>query len=418
MTVRERDQHGPRSSGSVSLCKFSVADIAMTVFWLCLTSACYYQFLWKTGLKYVSKYELLASAVVVQLLRWREGGKQAMIEELRGIASDIVDPFRLCFRPLPAASAQSSRYVSVLLALCRVMSYKTLYGPLAPITKKAFLMPPLLLVEIVQNIHASALLTGNTTNTTSDMTYVCRVMAGTACVVLAWAVSHLVYWFLISPVLHFYFSHGARPPFPWAKKAQFSRGGKFLFAIVSCDANQRGPLWWASIHRRHHKHCETDQDPHSPVGNGFWWAHFGWIVDRRNYEIRQEYIPDYLTQNPELVLVELFSSVYPGSFGLVPSVVLNFLERLPTENDMILIAMINAIYLGHLTASHSSFALNSLCHHRRRRSAAQCQARNFPILNSFTQNIWGPGEVMHKRHHQLYPEGKEFWWKPPPPRST
>ena len=300
MTLKKRAQLFP-SSGIAA----KVSDIAMTVFWLCLTSACYYQFLWKTGLKYVSKYELLASAVVVQLLRWREGGRRSMIEEIRGIASDVVDPFRLCFRPLPAASAQSSRYASVLLALCRVMSYKTVYGPLAPITKKAFFMPPLLLVEIVQGIHVSALSTGNTTNTTSYLTYVFRVMAGTACVALTWTVSHLIYWFLISPVLHFYFSHG-RPPFPWAKKAQFSRGGKFLFAIVSCAADQRGPLWWASIHRRHHKHCETDQDPHSPVGNGFWWSHFGWIVDRRNYEIRQEYIPDYLTLNPELDFVEFF----------------------------------------------------------------------------------------------------------------
>ena len=154
------------------------------------------------------------------------------------------------------------------------------------------------------------------------------------------------------------------------------------------------------------------------MGNGFWWSHFGWIVDRRNYEIRQEYIPDYLTQNPELVLVEFLASVYPVFLStLIPSIALNLLERLPTENYMILMAMLNATYLGNVTAWHSSFSTNSLSHHWQRRSTAQCQARDFPILNWFSQNIWGPGEVMHKRHHQLYPEGKEFWWKPQQPPS-
>ena len=226
MTLRKSRAQLFPSSGIAA----KVSDIAMTVFWLCLTSACYYQFLWKTGLKYVSKYELLASAVVVQLLRWREGGKRSMVEELRGIASDVVDPFRLCFRPLPAANAPSSRYASVLLALCRVMSYKTAYGPLAPITKKAFLMPPLLLVEIVQGIHSSALSTGNTTNTTSYLTYVCRAMAGTACVALTLTVSHLIYWFLISPVLHFYFSH-------WPTAVPLGQEGAVLSGreVLLCD---------------------------------------------------------------------------------------------------------------------------------------------------------------------------------------
>ena len=422
MTVIKTAQHAPGSSGSMSPCWKSVAvnarDIAMTVFWLCLTSAYYYQFLWKTGLIHVSKYDLLASVVVVQILRWREGGKRSMLQELRGIASDFVDPFRLCFRPLPVASAQSSRYASVLLALCRVTSYKTVYGPLAPITKKAFLLPPLLFVDILQNIHASALrvLTGNSTATAMfHLTYVCRLLGGMACVALTWAVSHLIYFFLISKVLHLYFSHG-RPPFPWAKKAQLSRGGKLAFAIVSCAADQRGPLWWASIHRRHHKHCDTDQDPHSPVGNGFWWSHFGWIIDRRNYDIRQEYILDYLTKNPELVLVDFLASAYPVlSSTFISSMVLNLLEHLPTENYMILIAVLNAIDLGNVTAWHSSFSTNSLSHHWKRRATAKCQARDFPFSNWFSQNIWLPGEVMHKRHHQLYPEGKDTLWKPQPP---
>jgi len=43
---------------------------------------------------------------------------------------------------------------------------------------------------------------------------------------------------------------------------------------------QNGPIWWASIHRRHHKHSDEVGDLHSPVQRGFWYAHIGWVFDR------------------------------------------------------------------------------------------------------------------------------------------
>ena len=38
---------------------------------------------------------------------------------------------------------------------------------------------------------------------------------------------------------------------------------------------QGPPLWWASKHRRHHGHCDTKDDPHSPVAHGKLYA---WLV--------------------------------------------------------------------------------------------------------------------------------------------
>lgn len=35
------------------------------------------------------------------------------------------------------------------------------------------------------------------------------------------------------------------------------------------------PIQWAGNHRYHHAHTDTELDPHSPVHQGFWYAHVG-----------------------------------------------------------------------------------------------------------------------------------------------
>ena len=44
---------------------------------------------------------------------------------------------------------------------------------------------------------------------------------------------------------------------------------RFFLNIVGCAANQGGPIWWASQHRCHHKHCDaSSRDPHSAAIHG------------------------------------------------------------------------------------------------------------------------------------------------------
>jgi stearoyl-CoA desaturase (delta-9 desaturase) len=42
------------------------------------------------------------------------------------------------------------------------------------------------------------------------------------------------------------------------------------------------PVQWAGNHRYHHAHTDTELDPHSPVHQGFWYAHVGWYLGSRN----------------------------------------------------------------------------------------------------------------------------------------
>ena len=92
---------------------------------------------------------------------------------------------------------------------------------------------------------------------------------------------------------HRYFSH---------RSFKTSRAGQFLIACLCCTNLQRGPLWWAAIHRHHHRHSDGRGDPHSPVRGGFLWAYAAGC-SRRWSEPDWGSVRD-LSRYPELVWLE------------------------------------------------------------------------------------------------------------------
>lgn len=90
-------------------------------------------------------------------------------------------------------------------------------------------------------------------------------------------------WFCIgvcmSVCLHRYFAHRA---------FHTSRAVQFVLGLVACVAFQGDPLWWAVMHRRHHKDCDKSGDPHSSALDGVWYAVVGWMAFRANYDIPQK----------------------------------------------------------------------------------------------------------------------------------
>jgi len=45
-------------------------------------------------------------------------------------------------------------------------------------------------------------------------------------------------------------------------------------------SNQGSIITWATEHRIHHLHVDTDADPHN-INRGFFFAHMGWLYSRR-----------------------------------------------------------------------------------------------------------------------------------------
>ncbi len=42
------------------------------------------------------------------------------------------------------------------------------------------------------------------------------------------------------------------------------------------------PVQWVGSHRQHHQFADQAGDPHSPLVDGFWYAHCGWYIQSKN----------------------------------------------------------------------------------------------------------------------------------------
>lgn len=62
----------------------------------------------------------------------------------------------------------------------------------------------------------------------------------------------------------------------------------FFVKVLGCLSVQGGPIWWASTHRRHHKHCDVSYDPHSPAICGVENAFAFFEVEK---EVTEEFVP-------------------------------------------------------------------------------------------------------------------------------
>jgi stearoyl-CoA desaturase (Delta-9 desaturase) len=78
-----------------------------------------------------------------------------------------------------------------------------------------------------------------------------------------------LYWlriFAIGAGYHRLFSHRAYST---------SRVFQFILAFIAQSSAQKSVLWWASKHRHHHLHSDTERDVHSPRHKGFLYSHVG-----------------------------------------------------------------------------------------------------------------------------------------------
>lgn len=52
---------------------------------------------------------------------------------------------------------------------------------------------------------------------------------------------------------------------------------EYFWVLAGYLAFEGSPIWWATIHRAHHRYVDTPLDPHSPR-YGMHNAHFGWLM--------------------------------------------------------------------------------------------------------------------------------------------
>jgi len=202
------------------------------------------------------------------------------------------------------------------------------------------------------------------------------------CVVL-----YLVRMWALTGGFHRYFSH---------RSYKTSRFFQFVIAFLGQTSAQRGVLWWAAIHRHHHRHSDTPEDVHSPRHAGFFMSHVGWIFSRQKATADYSTIQDF-AQYPEL----------------------RFLDRHPYFPAFLLAVgcylvdgwtgLMVGFFLSTVILYHGVFAINSLAH---------VVGKQRYITGDDSRNNWWLavitlGEGWHNNHHHYQSSVRQgfFWWE-------
>jgi stearoyl-CoA desaturase (delta-9 desaturase) len=125
--------------------------------------------------------------------------------------------------------------------------------------------------------------------------------------VTLFVVSYLIRMWGCEAVYHRYFSH---------RSYSVSRTGQFILAVIGAQCAQHGPLWWAAIHRVHHRNVETDADPISPRTQGRVHSHVGWVWQERYKDTQLDVVRDFV-RYPEILWVNKHYTVLGLGGGLV-----------------------------------------------------------------------------------------------------
>ena len=203
----------------------------------------------------------------------------------------------------------------------------------------------------------------------------------------------------ITAFYHRYFAH---------KAFKAGRITQFVFALIGSAATQRGPLWWASHHRHHHKYSDTHQDIHSPK-KGFFWSHMGWFLSNKNFKTQLDLIPDF-ARFKELVLLDRFDILVPLSciaLMYITGSLLNYL--FPSLGTSGLQMVVWGYVVSTVALLHATLSINSVAHKvGSRRFATSDTSRNNFLLALITF-----GEGWHNNHHQFpYCARQGFrWWE-------
>ena len=215
------------------------------------------------------------------------------------------------------------------------------------------------------------------------LAFVTGVSAGNIALFLA------TFWlrmFGITGGYHRYFAH---------KTYKTSRPFQFALAFLAASATQKGPLWWAGHHRGHHKYADKPGDTHSPR-EGIYYAHQGWIFDRRWDATPIDRIGDFAAY-PELVWLNKYHVVAPVVLAVACYLLGGF-------SGLVWGFVISTVALWHAT-----YCVNSVCHiWGKRRYQTADTSRNNWLMALLTL-----GEGWHNNHHYYCASTRQGfrWWE-------
>ena len=168
---------------------------------------------------------------------------------------------------------------------------------------------------------------------------------------------------------------------------------QWFLMILNSICNQGHLIYWCRDHRIHHKHSDTEKDPHSSV-HGFFYAHMGWLLIHKPEIVKEAgksiSIED-LKNNP---IVMFQYNLYPW-WNFIWCFIIPMLYgkwRLGNYWDGFLIFGM----LRWVLTLHATWCVNSVAHFFGYRPY-----KNIPPTESLATSVLAVGEGWHNYHHRF-----------------
>lgn len=162
----------------------------------------------------------------------------------------------------------------------------------------------------------------------------------------------------------------------------------FLFLFFGAATFQKSALRWASQHRQHHQHTDTELDPHNSK-RGFFYCHMGWIMFYK-HDVNFKNVAD-LAQSKMTMHQHEHYNLWSVTSGLIIPMAIGFAIGHPLGAFIMSFCLRTALILN------MAFFINS--------SAHMIGEKNYDAASSAGDNwFWAlvtNGEGYHNYHHRF-----------------
>lgn len=203
---------------------------------------------------------------------------------------------------------------------------------------------------------------------------------------------------------HRLFTHRSFETYVWVK---------FVFAVLGTMAVEGSLFRWVALHRRHHQHSDTPEDPHTPhhhgggilgILRGAWHAHIGWFFESVPGDL-DDYVKD-LNKSRTLRVADTLWPLWIVLGMVIPAVMGGLLKMswLGVWTGLIWGGLVRILLVHHVT-----WSVNSACH----LWGLQPFQSDDESRDNVVFGILALGEGWHRGHHAFPTSARHGlrWWK-------
>jgi len=188
---------------------------------------------------------------------------------------------------------------------------------------------------------------------------------------------------------------------------QTSKPTLWFFALLGCLSGQGSVIQWVATHRKHHRHSDRDEDPHSPR-HGKLWSHMLWLMPYHSFSdverLKRKWTPD-LMKDPVLRAMDKCFVL----FHIAAGIALYCLGYVIGGPAIAWSMLIWGFFVRMVFVYHVTFFVNSASH--------LWGYRNYDTDDD-SRNLWWVGllawgEGWHNNHHayQRLARAGHKWWE-------